>query len=471
MLWGPEDRIIPGNAVAVDPSMPFSTLTKFGTEFLNKFQASLSNSPVLEKVYFVDSPGVLSGEKQKLGRSYDFVKVTEWFAQRADLILLLFDAHKLDISDEFQAVIKSLKGQDDKIRVVLNKADKVTSQQLMRVYGAMMWSLGKVVNTPEVMRVYIGSFWDGPCMNPDLAPMYRSEQADLLRDLHDLPRYTAVRKINELVKRARMARVHALIIGHLKGQMPFFGQASAQKKMLESMADQFFAVMKKYRLPQGDFPNVNAFREVASTYDWGKWKVLDEKLLKAADEALTVGIPKLLRQLGEEQDAKAAHEKEVHSAFMESGVANPTSMSYTGSEGRMIGTGDDSGVVPTGVSALPPGSSGANPFGGGPAMGRDANSVWAALVDKTGSDSVFKLLPGGQEGLVSGAGAKDFLMESGLDVGVLRQVWDLSDLDKDGFLDQSEFAVATYLIREAKAGKALPAALPTAIIPPSKRSA
>jgi GTP-binding protein EngB required for normal cell division len=74
------------------------------------------------------------------------------------MILLLFDAHKLDISDEFQAAIKVLKGQDDKIRVVLNKADKVTSQQLMRVYGAMMWSLGKVVNTPEVMRVYIGSF-------------------------------------------------------------------------------------------------------------------------------------------------------------------------------------------------------------------------------------------------------------------------------------------------------------------------
>ena len=144
IMHGSENRVIPGNALAVDPDMPFSSLTRFGTEFLNKFEASLCNSPVLEKIFFVDSPGVLSGEKQKLGRAYDFVKVIEWFAQRADMILLLFDAHKLDISDEFQAAIKALRGQDDKIRVVLNKADKVTSQQLMRVYGAMMWSLGKV---------------------------------------------------------------------------------------------------------------------------------------------------------------------------------------------------------------------------------------------------------------------------------------------------------------------------------------
>lgn len=85
---------------------------------------------------------------------YDFAAVLEWFAERVDRIILLFDAHKLDISDEFSEVIRALKNHEDKMRVVLNKADQISTQQLMRVYGALMWSLGKIINTPEVILIY-----------------------------------------------------------------------------------------------------------------------------------------------------------------------------------------------------------------------------------------------------------------------------------------------------------------------------
>ena len=47
--------------------LPFAGLTAFGG-FLNKFEAALTDSPVLKDITIIDTPGVLSGEKQRLSR-------------------------------------------------------------------------------------------------------------------------------------------------------------------------------------------------------------------------------------------------------------------------------------------------------------------------------------------------------------------------------------------------------------------
>jgi EH domain-containing protein 1 len=96
---------------------------------------------------------ICTSEKFLCVSRYDFTEVVSWLAERVDRIILLFDAHKLDISDEFRRTINAMRGYDEKIRIVLNKADMIDHQQLMRVYGALMWSLGKVFNTPEVSYV------------------------------------------------------------------------------------------------------------------------------------------------------------------------------------------------------------------------------------------------------------------------------------------------------------------------------
>ena len=121
VMYGDTEGVIPGNALVVDPKKQFRPLSKFGNAFLNRLQCSTVDSPVLKGISIVDSPGILSGEKQRVDRGYDFTGVLEWFAERVDRILLLFDAHKLDISDEFRRSIEALRGHDDKIRIILNK--------------------------------------------------------------------------------------------------------------------------------------------------------------------------------------------------------------------------------------------------------------------------------------------------------------------------------------------------------------
>lgn len=74
---------------------------------------------------------------------YDYKGVIEWFAQQSDRIFLFVDAHKLELSGDFQKIVEMIRKYDDKLRIVLNKTDLVNEQEMIRIYGALMWFLGK----------------------------------------------------------------------------------------------------------------------------------------------------------------------------------------------------------------------------------------------------------------------------------------------------------------------------------------
>ena len=74
------------------------------------------DASILKNLTLIDTPGILSGEKQSLYRGYDFPGVLDWFASRVDRILILFDANKLDISDELRRTIRALKNHDEKVK-------------------------------------------------------------------------------------------------------------------------------------------------------------------------------------------------------------------------------------------------------------------------------------------------------------------------------------------------------------------
>lgn len=438
---GIAEGIVPGNAAAVDVDRPFCSLSRFGISFLSRFEVAEVAAPILDNITFVDTPGILSGEKQRIERGYSFENVIEWFAERADRILLLFDGNKLDISDELKRVIECLKAHDDKIRIVLNKADMVDPQQLMRVYGALMWSLGKVIKSPEVLRVYIGSFWNEPvnAAGASNTPLFRQEENDLLDDLRNLPQQSAVRKINELVKRARLARVHALLVTHLRNSMPmFWGHKQQQEKLSLRLEEEYIKVQKAHGVALGDFPNAEKFRAGLEAFDLSEFAALSKRLLDVAEGSLARDIPKLLLDIGisAEETGRAAHvDKDVD-------------------------------------------RDGGNPFGdkaGQSANGTSDNTAdrWAVTpaAKKKWADLFHSLKPSGSPATLNGTAVREVMLQSGLPQDSLRKIWDLSDLNADGLLDEEEFAIAMTLIRKARADgiATIPDSLPIEMVPPSRR--
>nr|XP_046246852.1 epidermal growth factor receptor substrate 15-like 1 isoform X3 [Scatophagus argus] len=94
---------------------------------------------------------------------------------------------------------------------------------------------------------------------------------------------------------------------------------------------------------------------------------------------------------------------------------------------------------------------------------------WAVRPEeKSKFDGIFESLAP-VNGLLSGEKVRPVLINSKLPLDVLGKVWDLSDIDKDGHLDKDEFAVAMHLVYRALEKEPVPALLPSALVPPSKR--
>jgi len=445
LINGPEERVIPGNALSVHPDLPFKGLERFGVSFLSRFEGSQMPSSVLRSVTLVDTPGILSGEKQRVNRGYDFNKVTGWFAERADLILVLFDAHKLDISDELKGAIDSLKGNEDKIRCVLNKADQIDRQQLMRVYGALLWSLGKTMTSPEVTRVYVGSFWQEPLKNKDNSALFEMEESDLMKDLAILPRQSAVRKINELVKRIRKVKTLAYIIAHLKGQMPaLMGKDKKQNKLIADLPTVFRTILKKHGLAPGDFPDITTFSSKLRETKFSEFSTMSQKQIDALDAVLNKDIPKLMEELPSEKDSPETLRAKMGGTPNTANIPIPKTAAKYGKREEYE----------------------SNPFG--PSQD-NKDQYWALQDSAERLAGSFEAL-GPEGGYLSTKKARSVLVKTGLEKDHLRQIWNLSDLDRDGLFDLDEYVVAMFLCDAViQKGRPIPAELPASVVPPSKR--
>jgi len=288
-----------------------------------------------------------------------------------------------------------------------------------------------------VARVYIGSFWDQPLRYDINRRLFEAEEQDLFADLQSLPKNAALRKLNDLIKRARLAKVHAYIISSLRKDMPsVFGKEAKKKELIKNLDSLYSSLQREHQISPGDFPEIKKMQEQLVHHDFTKFHSLDKKLLERVDKMLAEDIAKLMAMIPlEEKQSRTEGSDLIEGGAFDGVMDSKTPFMYKGGEGINAGVGE---------------------------------VEWVIAKDRYKYDALFDNL-NPIDGKVTGASAKSEMVKSKLPNNVLGKIWKLSDVDKDGMLDADEFALAMHLMNVKLDGNDLPSELPAHLVPPSKR--
>ncbi|KAI1886561.1 hypothetical protein AGOR_G00197060 [Albula goreensis] len=285
IMHGQKYRSIEGIVMAADSSRNFSPLEKFGQNFLEKLVGIEMPNKLLERVNFVDTPGIIENRKQQ-ERGYPFGEVCQWFIDRADMIFLVFDPTKLD-------------------------ADNLATQELMRVYGALFWNMAPLINVTEPPRVYVSSFWPYDYAPDTTRDLFIKEETSLMEDLNQVIENRLENKIAFIRQHGIRVRIHALLVDRyvqtFRDKMGFFSDPEMVFKEIVDDPDKFYifkSILAKTNVSKFDLPSRDAYRDFFGINPVSGFKQLSSQcswmggcLLEKIEAAITDELPALLSSI------------------------------------------------------------------------------------------------------------------------------------------------------------------------------
>ncbi|CAH2245937.1 jg27801 [Pararge aegeria aegeria] len=209
LMHGKDPEVLDGTQLAAD--WTFSGLQKFGQGLEERLRGLRYPSKLLEKVNIVEIPGILEVRKQ-VSRVFPFNDACQWFIDRADIIFLVYDPSKLDVGPETEAILDQLKGRESQTRIVLNKADTVKPEELMRVQSALIWNISPLMSSPQPPVMYTVSLWSLPYEPGAPIRLLQAQERELLRDLRQAIDRRIENKISSARRFAVRVRNHAKMV-------------------------------------------------------------------------------------------------------------------------------------------------------------------------------------------------------------------------------------------------------------------
>ncbi|XP_063380472.1 sarcalumenin isoform X1 [Cydia fagiglandana] len=209
LMHGKDPEVLDGTQLAAD--WTFSGLQKFGQGLEERLRGLRHPSKILEKVNIVEIPGILEVRKQ-VSRVFPFNDACQWFIDRADIIFLVYDPSKLDVGPETEAILDQLKGRESQTRIVLNKADTVKPEELMRVQSALIWNISPLMSSAQPPVMYTASLWSMPFEAGAPVRLLQAQERELLRDLRQAIDKRVENKISSARRFAVRVRNHAKMV-------------------------------------------------------------------------------------------------------------------------------------------------------------------------------------------------------------------------------------------------------------------
>ncbi|XP_029943331.1 sarcalumenin-like [Salarias fasciatus] len=318
IMHGEKFRSVEGIVMAADSSRSFSPLEKFGQGFLERLVGVEMPHKLLERVTFVDTPGIIENRKQQ-ERGYPYNEVCQWFIDRADLIFLVFDPTKLDVGGELEMLFRQMKGRESQIRLILNKADSLSNQDLMRVYGALFWSMAPLINVTEPPRVYVSSFWPQDYAVDTSRELFMREEISLLEDLNQVIENQLENKIAFIRQHGIRVRIHALLVDrYLQTYYDKLGWFSDPYEVFRDIVDDpdkyyiFKSILAKTNVSKFDLPDKEAYQDFFGVNPVSGFKQLSSHcswtggcLLEKIERAVSHELPALLSSISRNTEAPA----------------------------------------------------------------------------------------------------------------------------------------------------------------------
>lgn len=194
--------------------------------------------------------------------------------------------------------------------MLLNKADTVSQQELMKVHGTLFWGLAPIKLSPEPPRIYVGSFWLYTNHYHPLAEFFLDEEILLFQDLNQVIENQVENKIALVRTHAIKVRLHALTVNsflqvYYEKRSRIYNNNQLYSDIIEEPEKNnvFFQLLVHSCVNKFDLPNKKKYANFFKTNPLLEFQLIQNRLcqllpcpLNNIDEAIDKLLPQLLNR-------------------------------------------------------------------------------------------------------------------------------------------------------------------------------